>query len=134
MCKVDDPEAQRSHRENAEHMLLVSFVAGLRDVGKQVRYAKPRNLGQALSIALAVQEAEKQERFNESFYTRFDNSVRLFSRSPSRTCREDSKSRRTLARRWSTTCEVSATSLHIALTSHRTQLTGMRRRTYNQTL
>jgi hypothetical protein len=32
-----------------------------------------------------------------------------------------------LARRRSTTCEVSAISLHIALTSHRPQLTGMRR-------
>jgi hypothetical protein len=94
MCKVDDPVAQRIHRENAERMLLASFVAGLRDVGKQVRYANLRNLGQSLSTALAVQEAEKQERFNESFYTRFDNSVRLLSRSPSRTCREDSKYRR----------------------------------------
>jgi hypothetical protein len=95
MYKVDDPVAQLIHRENAERMLLASFVAGLRGVaGKQVRCANPRNIEQALSIALAVQEAEKQERFNERFYTRFDNSVRLLSRSPSRTCREDSKSRR----------------------------------------
>jgi hypothetical protein len=34
----------------------------------------------ALQVALAVQEAEKQEKFNESFYTRFENSVRLVSR------------------------------------------------------
>ena len=95
MRKVDDPVAQRIHRENAERMLIASFVAGLIGVaGKQVRYANPRNLEQALSIALAVQEYEKQERFNESFYTRFDNSVRLLSSLPSRTYREDSKSRR----------------------------------------
>jgi len=76
-------------------MLFASFVAALRGVvGKQVRYANPRNLEQALSIALAVQEATKQERFNESFYTRFDNSIRLLSRSPSWTCRQDSKARR----------------------------------------
>jgi hypothetical protein len=49
---------------------------------------------QALTIALAVQEAEKQESFNESFYTRFDNSVGLLSRSPSRECHEDNNPRR----------------------------------------
>jgi len=46
-----------------------------------------------LSIALSVQEAEKQEKINESFYTRFENSVRLLSRSLERTYREDSSSR-----------------------------------------
>jgi hypothetical protein len=30
---------------------------------------------QALNIALSIQEAEKQEKFNESFYTRFEKSV-----------------------------------------------------------
>jgi len=60
MCKVDDPVAQRIHRKNTECMLLASFVAGLTGVaGKQVRYAKPRNLEQALLIALTVQEATK---------------------------------------------------------------------------
>jgi len=29
MCKTSDPVAQRIHRENAERMLLASFVAGL---------------------------------------------------------------------------------------------------------
>jgi hypothetical protein len=50
-------------------------------------------LEQALQIALAVQEAEKQGNFNESFYTRFENSVRLVSRSHGQTFREDGKSR-----------------------------------------
>jgi len=60
MCQVDDPMAQHIHRKNAECVLLASFVAGLSGVvGKQVRYANPRNLEQALSIDLAVQEAEK---------------------------------------------------------------------------
>ena len=49
--------------------------------GKALRYQSPLHLEQALHFALAVQEAEKQERFNESFYTRFENSVRLVSRS-----------------------------------------------------
>jgi len=78
MCIVDDPVAQRIHREKAEGMLLATFVAGLIGVaGKQVRHANPRILEQVLSIALAVQEADKQERLNESFYTRFDHLVRL---------------------------------------------------------
>jgi len=42
MCKVDDPAAQRIHRENADRMMLVSFVAGLSGVvGTQVRYQAP---------------------------------------------------------------------------------------------
>ena len=127
MCKVDDPVAQRTHRENAERMRLASSVAGFKGVaGKQVRYANPRKLEQAVSLALVVQEAEKQERFNESLYTRFDTSVRSLSRSPSRRHREDSLGA-PLDRRRSTTCEVGDTSLHIALTSHRPQMTGMRR-------
>jgi hypothetical protein len=84
MCKVDDPVTQCINRENSDPMHLTSFVTGLTGVpGKQVRYANTRNIEQALSIALSVQEAENQERFNET-YTRFDDSVRLLSRSPSR--------------------------------------------------
>jgi len=95
MCKTGDPVAQRIHRENAERMLLASFVAGLAGApGKQVRYASPRDIQTALSIALAVQEAEKQERFNETFYARFENSVSMLTRSPSRTRQHDDKSRR----------------------------------------
>jgi tRNA A37 N6-isopentenylltransferase MiaA len=67
--KSDDPQAQRIHQENVERMLLASFVAGLFGAhGRQVRYANPQAMKQALTIALSVQEAEKQERFNESFY------------------------------------------------------------------
>jgi len=95
MRKVDDPVAQRIHRENADRMLLSSFVAGLGgEIGKQVRYASPRDIEQAMSIAITVQEAANQEKFNETFYTRFDDSVRLLSQSPSRPRREDSRSRR----------------------------------------
>jgi len=67
-------------------MLLASFVSGLVETpGTQVRYANVQSLSEALRIAISVQEAEKQERFNESFYTKADKSVRLLSRSPSRT-------------------------------------------------
>jgi len=75
-------------------MLPASFISGLAGkVGKHVRYQSPRNLEEALKIALAVQEAEKQEKFNESFYTRFENLVRLVSQSHGQTYREEGKSR-----------------------------------------
>ena len=44
---------------------------------------EPPTLVEALKVAHAMQEAEKQEKFGESFYASFDNSVRL--RSSSRT-------------------------------------------------
>lgn len=72
MAKTDDPLAQRVHRENAERMLLASFVSGLTGTpGRQVRYANPQTIDEALKIALSVQEAEKQERFNESLMNRY---------------------------------------------------------------
>jgi hypothetical protein len=51
-------------------MLLASFVSGLTEVpGRQVRFANPQDLELALRIALTVQEAERQERFNEFLYS-----------------------------------------------------------------
>ena len=85
VCKVDDPQAQRIHQENAERMLLAAFVNGLTGTpGKQCRFSSPQNVQQALSIALTVEQAEKQDRFYDSFYTRYDKTVRLLARSPSR--------------------------------------------------
>jgi hypothetical protein len=56
-------------------MLLTSFVAGLTgEPGKQAGYADPRDMDHAIRIAFTVQEAQNQERFNNSFYTRFDSS------------------------------------------------------------
>ena len=79
--KSSDPLVQQIHRENAERMLLASFGASLGGVpGKQVRYANPQTTEQALAVALSVQEAEKQEKFNESFYMRFKKSVKLTRR------------------------------------------------------
>jgi tRNA A37 N6-isopentenylltransferase MiaA len=66
MVKTDDPLAQRVHREKAERMVLASFVSGLTGTpGRHVRYANSQTLVQALKIALSIQEAKKQERFNE---------------------------------------------------------------------
>jgi len=72
VCKVDDPQVQRIHQENAERMLLAAFVSGLIGTpGKQCRFSNPQNMRQALSIALTVEQAEKQDPSNESFYTKF---------------------------------------------------------------
>ena len=76
-------------------MLLASLVARLSGVpGRQVRYSAPQSMQQSLSLALSVQEAEKQEKCNEIFYTRFENSVRLVSRSPGQTYCDDGRPRR----------------------------------------
>ena len=65
MGKSDDPQIQRVHRENAERMLLSSFISGLHGVpGRQVRFSNPQDIDRALKITLTVQEAERQERFN----------------------------------------------------------------------
>jgi hypothetical protein len=99
-CKINDPLAQLVHQENAERMLLATYVAGLTGTpGRQVRYANPQTVQQALQIALSVQEAEKQERFNSSFYPRFENSVNLHSRSPSRSGSDNEMSSHSGAKR-----------------------------------
>jgi hypothetical protein len=59
-------------------MILPNLVNALGGTtGKQRRYANPQNMQQALTIALSVYKAEKQEKFGESFYTTFYESVRL---------------------------------------------------------
>ena len=64
VCKVDDPQAQRIHLENAERMLLAAFVSGLIGTpGRQCRFANQQNVQQALSIALTVDQAEKLDPF-----------------------------------------------------------------------
>jgi hypothetical protein len=70
------------HQENAERMLLATFVAGLTGTpGRQVRHAIPQTVQQALQIAISVQEAESKNGLT-SFYRRFENSVNLHPRSP----------------------------------------------------
>jgi hypothetical protein len=83
MSKTDDPLAMRVHRKNAERMLLHSFVSGVAGTpSRQVEYANLQTLGEALKIAHSVQEAEKQERY-ENIYTNYDESVHTSSRSSS---------------------------------------------------
>jgi len=73
MLKVNDPVAQRIHKENADRMCLASYVSGLNaNVGKMVRIQNPKTIQQALTIAVAVTEAERQEKGNEIFFTGSD--------------------------------------------------------------
>ena len=67
VCKVDDPVVQHIHKENADRMLLASFVSGLTGIsGTQLRYQNLPTIEKALIIALTVQEAEKEENFGEN--------------------------------------------------------------------
>jgi len=85
MIKSSFIQIQRIHKENADRMLLASFVSGLTGTaGYQVRISHPKSLGEALNLGVYVQETERQERFNESFYTWSEKSIRLLSEPKSR--------------------------------------------------
>jgi hypothetical protein len=71
MGRDSDPIEQRIHRENAERMYLASFIGGLHGiVSRQTRFANPQSLQQALTTALAVTEAMRQEKASEIFFAR----------------------------------------------------------------
>jgi len=96
MSKVSDPIAQQIHRAKVDRMGLARFVGGLSGViGRQVRYAHPKNLREAVNLVLAVDEAEKQERRNETFYTRSDEFAGQVPRSPGKSRRGRNDSERT---------------------------------------
>jgi len=96
-CQSDDPVAHGVYRENAERMLLASYVVGLIDVtGRQILYASPVSVQEAIRIAVSVQESEKQEKFNNSFYARHDR----------RTYSESDKSRHAVGSRTASQAEV----------------------------
>ena len=72
VLKVNDPVHQKFYYQQAERLLLSSFIAGLFGTpGRQVRYARPSSLEEALQIAISVDQAERQERRNETFYVRY---------------------------------------------------------------
>jgi hypothetical protein len=94
--KTDDHVPQLIHKEYADRMLLAGFTSKLiGEPGKQVRFRNPQSFEQALTNALSVQQAENQEKFNESFYASCENSVKMVSQSPTRTPHENSRSRHT---------------------------------------
>jgi hypothetical protein len=73
-CQSDDPVVQGVYKENAELMLLSSYISGLVGVpGKQFRYTSPVSTDQAIRIAVSVEEVEKHKKFNNCFYARNEN-------------------------------------------------------------
>jgi hypothetical protein len=81
MRRDNDPTVQRIHEENAERMLLASFVGGLSgEIGKMTRIQNPQGLDQALNTALAVREAIRQGKVAETFYTKFDRCTDISER------------------------------------------------------
>lgn len=71
---VENPELRKFHLQQAERMLLSTFIAGLTgNAGQQVRFKLPQTLEEALRIAVVVFEAEAQEKRNEIFYASSEN-------------------------------------------------------------
>jgi hypothetical protein len=57
-----DPVRRNLHQEQAERMLLASFISGLAGTtGRQARYASPCTVQEAMKIASSVEQAEKLE-------------------------------------------------------------------------
>jgi hypothetical protein len=66
---VEDSVQQKWHYEQAERMLLASFTSGLSgEVGKFTRFNLPTNMSEALKIATTANQAQTEDRRNESFY------------------------------------------------------------------
>jgi hypothetical protein len=98
--KVDNPELQKFHFQQAERMLLSTFIAGLiENAGQQVRLKSPQTLEEALQVAVVVYEAEAQEKRNETFYANSENHTKMVAqavgsldtliRSRERTCGQE---------------------------------------------
>jgi hypothetical protein len=63
--KVEDPQHQKFHYDQAERMLLSTFIAGLAgNPGQQVKFQMPPTVDEALQIAITMFEAEAQEKRN----------------------------------------------------------------------
>jgi len=68
--KVEDPLLQKFHYDQAERMLLSTFLAGCTgNSGQQLRFQMPETVDKALQIAITVSEAEAQEKRNLAFFS-----------------------------------------------------------------
>jgi len=129
MCKTRDPVAQRIHPEKGWTNVISQFRCRFGWYpGKHVSYTGPRDIYQAVSIEIGVQEAEKQERFNESFIQNLIIRLECQRNHPVGPARMTLRLSAHMTRQRSITFVVSATNLRTALTSHQTQLPGMHRR------
>jgi len=67
--KVEYPLLQKFHYDQAQRILLSTFIAGLSgNPGRQVRFQMPSTVDLALQIAIKVLEAEAQEKRNLAFF------------------------------------------------------------------
>ena len=68
--KVEDPLLQKFHYDQAQRMLLSTFIAGPSgNPGRHVRFQMPSTVYLALQIAITVFEAETQEKRNLAFFS-----------------------------------------------------------------
>jgi hypothetical protein len=66
--RVDDPQLQKFHYDQADR-ILSTFTSGLTgNPGQQVRYRMPKSVEEAVQIAVTVYDADKQERRNQAFF------------------------------------------------------------------
>jgi hypothetical protein len=86
---VEDPVQQKWHYEQAEGMLLASFISGLfGEVGKFTRLNLPAHMSETLKITTTVNQAQIHVRCNESFYVDQPRTRRESGRASSRQRRE----------------------------------------------
>ena len=69
--KVEDPLLQKFHYDQAQRMLLSTFIAGLSgNLGRQVRFQMPSTVDLALQFTITVFEAKAQEKRNVAFFSK----------------------------------------------------------------
>jgi len=67
--KVEDPLLQKFYYDQAQRMLLSTFIAGVSgNPGQQLRFQMPATVDEAFQIAVTVFEAEAQEKRNLAFF------------------------------------------------------------------
>jgi hypothetical protein len=65
--ETSDPGMKKAHQDQAEKALLDTFARGLLGTpGQQVQYAVPASMGEAIKIAIAVQQADADRK--QTFY------------------------------------------------------------------
>jgi hypothetical protein len=77
--KVQDPQLEKFHYDQAKRMLLSTYIAGLiGNPGQQAHFGMPRNFDEAVRIAVTLYESEKRERSNQAFlsHTSYDSESR----------------------------------------------------------
>ena len=76
VLKVDDSLLQAFHYEQAERMILLTFIVGLLgNWGQQVLFRMAKTVEEAVQIVVTVFEAEKQERRNQTSFSNLNGNA-----------------------------------------------------------